>query len=488
MATRSRPNCRSELSEHRAPARNAALRRVCADKFDLRRDILFKRRVVSAHWQEESRLAGGTDTGEVRTARFLITAIGALSAPTLPRIEGLDSFQGISCHTAHWPHEPVSFEGKRVAVIGTGATGVQTIQEVAKTAAHLTVFQRTPNWCAPLHNGPITEAQQSALKSSYPEIFQRCRDSVSGFIHNPDPRRTLEVSAQEREAFWEQRYGEPGFGIWVGNFRDVLMDRDANALMSDCRPQDPATGEKPGGGRELIPRNHGFGTRRLPLRPVITRSTIRPTSNWWICTRHPSARHGERDSHIGARVRVRHDHLRDRLRRADRRLRPHRHPWYRRAAPEGPVDAGRADLLRHPERRISNLLMVMGPDGRTGQYSAQHRIQRRVGRPPAAAHAGQGPDPRRARQESVQAWMDVCRQASVGLLSNEVNSWMTGVNANVQGKSTRVLAWYSGTGPDYRAVARRSRRGLPRTAAVVARTRLRSPPPSQVSGLLPYFS
>jgi cation diffusion facilitator CzcD-associated flavoprotein CzcO len=127
-----------------------------ADKFDLRRDIQFRSRVKAAHYLEETRNWAVTleDGGRFRS-RFLITAIGPLSAPTMPRIEGVDAFDGKSFHTARWPHEPVSFEGQRVAVIGTGATGVQTIQEVAKTAGHLTVFQRTPNWCAPLHNGKM---------------------------------------------------------------------------------------------------------------------------------------------------------------------------------------------------------------------------------------------------------------------------------------------------------------------------------------------
>jgi len=442
-------------SEHFAP-QPETLRYVgyVADKFDLRRDILFKRRVVSAHWQEESRAwRVALDTGEVMTARFLITAIGALSAPTLPRIEGLDSFQGISCHTAHWPHEPVSFEGKRVAVIGTGATGVQTIQEVAKTAAHLTVFQRTPNWCAPLHNGPITEAQQSALKSSYPEIFQRCRDSVSGFIHNPDPRRTLEVSAQEREAFWEQRYGEPGFGIWVGNFRDVLMDRDANALMSDFvarkirqRVKNPAVAEK------LIPRNHGFGTRRLPLETryyeVYNQANVElvdlhetPIERVTASGIRTSAREFEFDMIIYA---TGFDALTGAYDRIDirgtggQRLKDQWTP-------------GAQTFYGIQNAGFPNLLMVMGPMGALGNIprSIEYNVEW-VARLLQHMQA-RGLTRVEPRQESVQAWMDVCRQASVGLLSNEVNSWMTGVNANVQGKSTRVLARYSGTGPDYRA-------------------------------------
>jgi len=127
-----------------------------ADKFDLRRDIQCKSRLTAAHYQEDTRTWDVTlEDGRRYSTRFLITAVGVLSAATMPTIPGVATFQGQSCHTHDWPKEPVRFEGKRVAVIGTGATGVQTITEVAKTAGHLTVFQRTPQWCAPLHNATI---------------------------------------------------------------------------------------------------------------------------------------------------------------------------------------------------------------------------------------------------------------------------------------------------------------------------------------------
>ena len=146
-----------DWTEHFSPQpRTLEYLNFVADKFDLRRDIQFNARVTAAHWREETHDWHVTlDGGGAHTARFLITAVGPLSAPTMPNIPGVESYKGQSCHTARWPKEPVSFAGKRVAVIGTGATGVQTIQEVAKTAGTLTVFQRTPNWCAPLHNGPI---------------------------------------------------------------------------------------------------------------------------------------------------------------------------------------------------------------------------------------------------------------------------------------------------------------------------------------------
>src|SRR5580698_3686163 len=257
-----------DWSEHFAP-QPETLRYLnhVADKFDLRRDIQFRSRVTAAHWQETTRTWHLTlEDGSRHSACFLITAIGPLSAPTMPRIEGVETFQGQSCHTARWPHEAVRFEGKRVAVIGTGATGVQTIQEVAKTAGHLTVFQRTPNWCAPLHNGKIDAEEMAKIKAGYPEMFKRCQETFACFLHTPDPRGVFEVTPEEREAFFEKLYAERGFGIWQGNFRDILIDREANRLISDFvarkirqRVRDPKVAEK------LIPRNHGFGTRRLPL-------------------------------------------------------------------------------------------------------------------------------------------------------------------------------------------------------------------------------
>jgi cation diffusion facilitator CzcD-associated flavoprotein CzcO len=238
-----------------------------ADKFDLRENIQFDTRIAAATFDEaETCWKISTEDGATAQARFLITAIGPLSAHTLPNIEGRDSFEGLACHTARWPHEHVDFTNQRVGVIGTGATGVQVIQEVAKSAGHLTVFQLQPNFCAPLHNSPIDEQTQRKIHASYPEIFDRCRASHGAFIHQPDPRSALEVPPAEREAFWEKLYSEPGFGIWMGNFADILINEESNALMTEFisnkirqRIIDPETAEK------LIPNDHGFGTRRVPL-------------------------------------------------------------------------------------------------------------------------------------------------------------------------------------------------------------------------------
>src|SRR4029077_19235190 len=238
-----------------------------AEKFDLRRDIQFRSTVAAAHWDEAANQWNVTlESGQQATSRFLFTAIGILSAYTLPAIPGRDSFRGPAYHPARWPHTPVDFTGKRVGVIGTGATAIQAIPEIAKQAKQLTVFQRRPNWAAPLHNAKISKEEMERIKSRYDEIYAHCATTAMWFIHQADPRKTMEVPPEEREAFWEKLYGEPGFGIWLGNFRDTFVDEKANAALSTFiagkirqRVKDPQVAEK------LIPKDHGFGARRVPL-------------------------------------------------------------------------------------------------------------------------------------------------------------------------------------------------------------------------------
>ena len=164
-----------------------------ADKFDLRRDIQLKSRVTAAHYQEDTRSWDVTlADGRRYSARFLVTAVGVLGSDDADHPRRRD-FQGQSCHTHDWPKEPVRFAGKRVAVIGTGATGVQTITEVAKTAGHLTVFQRTPQWCAPAQRQD-RQGGDAPIRAEYPQIFARCQETYGCFIHATDPRATHEVT------------------------------------------------------------------------------------------------------------------------------------------------------------------------------------------------------------------------------------------------------------------------------------------------------
>src|SRR5262245_53157333 len=151
----------------------------------------------------------------------------------MPLIEGIEDFQGEWWHTGLWPHRPVTFENKRVAVIGTGASAVQAITEIAKTAGQLTVFQRTPNWCTPLRNSRVTPEEMTSIRARYDEIFARCRDTYGCFVHAAEPRNALDVPEAEREAFFEKLYALPGFAFWQGNFRDILTNRAANDLITE---------------------------------------------------------------------------------------------------------------------------------------------------------------------------------------------------------------------------------------------------------------
>ena len=237
------------------------------DKFELRPHMQFGCRVKSMVFDDlTDAWTLELDDGREISTRFVATAVGVLSAPTMPRFEGMDTFEGESFHAFHWPHDPIDLGGKRVAVVGTGATAIQLIPEVAKEAAHLTVFQRRPNWAAPLNNAPISASEMAAIRARYDEIFATCARTPGGFEHEPDRRGFYALSAEERRALWDKLYDEPGFGIWLRNFVEIFIDEDANAEFSAYiadrirqRVDDPGIAEK------LIPKDHGFGIQRVPL-------------------------------------------------------------------------------------------------------------------------------------------------------------------------------------------------------------------------------
>ena len=237
-----------------------------ADRFDLRQDISFATTVKAAEWDEAGRQwIVHTSDGRQITTRVLLTAMGLLSIPTAPRLPGLENFEGIARHTFEWSPD-IDVAGKRVGVIGTGSTGVQVITTIAGAVASLTVFQRDANWCVPLHNSAIGPPEMEEIRRRYDEIFARCQQSPSGFTHRPLRRKSVDATREERLALWEKLYLEPGFGLWLGNFRDTMVDRQANDELSEFvaqkireRVNDPVTAEL------LVPKDHGFGTKRVPL-------------------------------------------------------------------------------------------------------------------------------------------------------------------------------------------------------------------------------
>jgi cyclohexanone monooxygenase len=249
--------------------------RHAADRMDIRKDIQFDTRVTSACFDDESGLwVVSLQTGETVTCRFLLSALGPLSATRMPAIEGIESFRGQSFHSSRWPVDPddphggrsYDFTGRRVGVIGTGATGVQIIPIAARTAAQLHVFQRTPNWCTPLGNRPIPADRMDELRRDYPEILEFVKSTPTAFPYQRSRYKAKDHTPQERSAFFESLYSMPGYGIWLSGYKDLLINRESNSYLADFiaskirqRVKDPIVAEK------LIPKNHPFGTKRVPM-------------------------------------------------------------------------------------------------------------------------------------------------------------------------------------------------------------------------------
>ncbi|HEY4794870.1 MAG TPA: NAD(P)/FAD-dependent oxidoreductase [Mycobacterium sp.] len=235
-----------------------------ADKLDLRRDITFNARAVSAVLDEAALCwTVSTESGEVLKARFCLMATGPLSAAMTPNFPGLKSFAGEIYHTAHWPHDPVDFAGKRVAVIGTGSSGIQTIPIIAEQAAHLYVFQRTPNYSVPAGNRPLSVKDLDEIKATYPERRRVSWRSGGGSPHITAPGPTLEFTPDERRAAYEKRW-QLGGVLYSKTFPDQLTDMAANEEARKFYEEkvravidDPAVADL------LIPNDHPIGTKRI---------------------------------------------------------------------------------------------------------------------------------------------------------------------------------------------------------------------------------
>ncbi|WP_232070359.1 flavin-containing monooxygenase [Mycobacterium noviomagense] len=234
------------------------------DKLDLRKDITFNTRVTSAVFDEKTlHWTVTTDNGDVVTARFCLMATGSLSVALTPDFPGLDSFAGEVYHTAHWPHEPVDFSGKRVAVIGTGSSGIQSIPVIAEQAAQLYVFQRTPNFSVPAGNKPLTAADMAQIKANYAERRRLSWRSGGGSPHVPHHQKTMEASPEERRAAFEKRW-QLGGVLFSKTFADQMIDPAANEEARKFYEEKVrAVIDDPEVADLLIPNDHPIGTKRI---------------------------------------------------------------------------------------------------------------------------------------------------------------------------------------------------------------------------------
>jgi cation diffusion facilitator CzcD-associated flavoprotein CzcO len=425
------------------------------DRFNLGPHMQFGCKVERATYDDDSRQwTVDLDDGASLSCRFLFTAIGLLSAPTMPTIDGVESFEGQSFHTYYWPQEPVDIVGKRVAVIGTGATGVQVIAEIADKVADLTVFQRRPNWCAPLHNSKITDEEQARIKATYDEIFEQCAKTPGGFIHRPDRRVMADTTEEERLAFWEELYASPGFGVWLGNFRDVLMDEEANAeftkFIADkirTRVDDPAVAEK------LIPTDHGFGTRRVPMETRYYEAYNRPNVHLVDINETPieritpagiktSDREHEFDIIIYA---TGFDAITGAFDRIDfvgvdgQKLRD---KWV-----DGPITYLGLQVAGFP-----NLITLAGPTGGSVSTNFPRGIETAVDwATELIKHILAGGITRiETTPEAETEWTEHVKDMYSMLLLSKAKSWFTGYNSNVEGHDKTRYLIYNGGAPRYR--------------------------------------
>ena len=428
-----------------------------ADKFDLRRHMRFGARVEQMAWDDDERLWHLTLTdGDTYVARFVVASLGPLSAPTLPSYEGMDDFEGKAFHTFHWPTEPVELAGRRVGVIGTGATGIQVIAEIADEVAELKVFQRRPNWSSPLNNGPISEAEMAQIRDRYDEIFANCAASPGGFEHVPR-WGFWDHTADERRAIWDELSATPGFAILVANFGEIFFDEAANRELSDYiadrirdRVDDPVVAEK------LIPTDHGFGLQRLPLETNYFEAYNRDHVTLVDLSETPIERftttgirttecHHDLDVVVYAtgfdaitgsydRIEIRGV---DGLALADK--------WS-----DGP-----STFLGVLTEGFPNLFMVAGPQSVSGSTNFPRAIENGVDWvTDLIGHVtDEGYRRVEAEPDAEREWVDEVVRAHERLLFRRSKGWFTGYNSNVGGHqegSVRYQAYFGGA-PRYRA-------------------------------------
>jgi cation diffusion facilitator CzcD-associated flavoprotein CzcO len=237
------------------------------DRFDLREHLRLGTRVTAAGFDEGSGTwTVTTDDGAECRARYLVAATGVLSVPYFPDVPGREDFRGESHHTGLWPATPVDFAGKRVAVVGTGSSGVQIVPAIADEVASLTVYQRSANWCTPLNNRPITPEEQARLRAEFEEMRRILSVSPSGFLHPVTERGTADDTAEERQAFFESMWNSPGFSKLTSNYADLFVDPEANARWC-AFIADKIRGivDDPGTADRLVPKDHRYAEKRPPF-------------------------------------------------------------------------------------------------------------------------------------------------------------------------------------------------------------------------------
>ena len=239
-----------------------------ANRLDLKKDIQFNTRIAAAHFCEESgywRVT--TEAGETINTQYLISCCGMLSAPLSDRFPGQTNFSGQIYHTGLWPKDPVDFNGKRVAVVGTGATGIQVIQTIAPSVGSMKVFVRTPQYVIPMRNPTYSKEDWEKWGTQFHQLKKRVRETFAGFDYDFDAGPWAEKTPDERQAVLEQLWKDGSLAMWLASFPEMFFDEQVNEVVSQFVriKMRERLRSRPDLCDLLIPTDYGFGTHRVPL-------------------------------------------------------------------------------------------------------------------------------------------------------------------------------------------------------------------------------
>jgi cyclohexanone monooxygenase len=419
-----------------------------ADRFDLRKDINFNTSVTAAHFDSDSRRWNvETDTGERVSARFTIMATGCISTANMPEIDGREDYQGGLYHTGNWPHEKVDFTGQRIAVIGTGSSGIQSIPVLAREAGHVTVFQRTPHYSVPSMNIEMTPDYEQDWKDHYAERRADMRYTASGSMRKPDGVTALSVDEAERQKTYEERWNMGGMAF-LRAFTDLLTSQEANDTAAEfVRQQIRAIVKDPEVAERLSPRSYPVGTKRIcvdtgyyetfnrdnvELVDIVGGPIERLTPTGLVAV----GRSFEFDAIIFA---TGFDAMTGTLFRIDIRGRDG-------LALKDKWEAGPRTYLGLMSESFPNLFMITGPGSPSVKGNMATSIEQHVEFvTDCLAHLrAQGVEVIEPERDAEDAWVDHVQEVANATLFPCANSWCMG--ANIPGKPQLFMPYIGGVG------------------------------------------
>lgn len=419
-----------------------------ADRFDLRKDITFSTTVRTAVWNESANeWILGRDTGHAVRATYCVMATGCLSVAQQPEFPGLADFTGEWYHTGQWPHEPVDFTGKTVAVVGTGSSGIQAIPRIAAAAQQLYVLQRTPNYSMPAHNRALTDDEIDAAIAEFTQRRRICERSDAGVPHPPPTRATFDVAAEARRARYEEGWQRGGINSLSAAFTDFFTDEQANLQAQDFARakireivRDPATAA-------LLSPQHHIGTKRTCTDIGYFETYNRDNVELIDAKTNPI----QRITGTGIQLRERHidadsivfaigfDAITGAL--ADIDIRGTDGESLRQKWAHGP-----RTMLGLQSAGFPNLFMVTGPGSPSVLSNMLVSIEQHVDWiADCLAHLRrQGANRIEAMPEAEDRWMDHVAELAADTLYPKANSWYLG--ANIAGKPRTFMPYVAGCG------------------------------------------